>query len=33
MSGEAKVEVSQKEYQALAAFEIGSPLGLKTSLK
>lgn len=30
MSGEAKVAVSDKEYQALAAFRITSPNGLNT---
>jgi hypothetical protein len=33
MSGEAQVIVSQKEYQALAAFEISSPTGLNTYIQ
>jgi hypothetical protein len=33
MSGEAKVVVSEKEYQAIAAFQISSPKGLNTYLQ
>lgn len=33
MSGEAKVAVSQKEYQALAAFKVSSPKGLNTYVR
>lgn len=33
MSGEAKVAVSEKEYQALAAFKVSSPNGLNAFVR